>query len=70
MKQEPLSITDNTKRIRNPRIESLLQKRDKETVLLAEEREKELLNRTGLLDVLIDMIIKIQAKYNKKQNTR
>ncbi len=70
MSKEQLCITDNTTRILTPDIDRQLKQLAQQKLQQAEQREKELLNKSTMMDVFIDLILKIKSGIHNKQKTK
>lgn len=70
MSKEQLCITDNTTRILTPDIDRQLKQLAQQKLQRAEQREKELLNKSTMMDVFIDLILKIKSGIHNKQKTK
>ncbi len=70
MTQEPLSMSDNTQRIYNPRLDKQLRKYDSDKLHDAEQRETDLLNYFGITDIIANILYAIKRKFVKQQKTR
>ena len=70
MSKEQLCITDNTTRILTPDIDRQLKQFAQQKLQQAEQREKELLNKSTMMDVFIDLILKIKSGIHNKQKTK
>lgn len=70
MSKEQLCITDNTTRILTPDIDRQLKHLAQQKLQHAEQREKELLNKSTMMDVFIDLILKIKSGIHNKQKTK
>ena len=70
MSKEQLCITDNTTRILTPDIDKQLKQLAQQKLQQAEQREKELLNKSTMMDVFIDLILKIKSGIHNKQKTK
>lgn len=70
MSKEQLCITDNTTRILTPDIDRQLKQLAQQKLQQAEQREKELLNKSTIMDVFIDLILKIKSGIHNKQKTK
>ena len=70
MSKEQLCITDNTTRILTPDIDKQLKQLAQQKLQQAEQREKELLNKSTMMDVFIDLILKIKSGIHNNQKTK
>ncbi len=65
MPEEPLDITNPNIRLQTPDIDEKLRQFEEQKMRAAEQREAELLNKTGFIDVFIDMIDNIKKRFTK-----
>lgn len=65
MPEEPLDITNPNIRLQTPDIDEKLRQFEEQKMRAAEQREAELLNKTGFIDVFIDMIDNIKKRFIK-----
>lgn len=65
MPEEPLDITNPNIRLQTPDIDEKLRQFKEQKMRAAEQREAELLNKTGFIDVFIDMIDNIKKRFIK-----
>lgn len=65
MPEEPLDITNPNIRLQTPDIDEKLRQFEEQKMRAAEQREAELLNKTGVIDVFIDMIDNIKKRFIK-----
>lgn len=65
MPEEPLDITNPNIRLQTPDIDEKLRQFEEQKMRAAEQREAELLNKTGVIDVFIGMIDNIKKRFIK-----
>lgn len=70
MDKEPITISDNTQRIKNHRIDIELERLAAEKLHDAEQRETELLNRAGISDLFIACAYFISNKIHNRHKTK
>lgn len=67
MSTEVLTIKDPNFRVHNKNIEKAMKQHEAENLARAAAKEKELLERKGLIDVFVDGMEKISKLFSQKQ---
>lgn len=67
MPAEALTIKDPSFRIRNPKTEQMMKEHEAENLARAEAKEKERLEKEGLIDAFLNGIDKISKLFSKKK---